>query len=35
MIEADALVRRYLAAWNETDPVHRRQVLAQGCAVGA
>jgi SnoaL-like domain len=29
MIEADALVRRYLAAWNETDPVHRRQVLAE------
>jgi ketosteroid isomerase-like protein len=29
MIDAYDLVRRYLAAWNETDPVGRRQVLEQ------
>jgi hypothetical protein len=29
MIDAYDLVRRYIAAWNETDPVGRRRVLEQ------
>jgi hypothetical protein len=29
MDDADDLVRRYLAAWNETDPGGRRRVLEQ------
>ena len=29
MPDTDDLVHRYIAMWNETDPVHRRQLAAQ------
>ena len=30
MTDATNIANRYIAVWNETDPQHRRALLAQG-----
>lgn len=35
MTDATSIANRYIAVWNETDPQHRRALLAQGWAATA